>query len=298
MFTIIHIQDPKQNVDFLELKNSDNSSYAKIDLNFGGSLLELKLLDKTIISSENVTRTKHVFNSSILFPFVNRMEKGSFKFHGNHYSFPINEPDRNNALHGFVYDKHFNFAGQEIEDKKVKVTLVYSETRPIDGFPFKYNLKLEYVLTEKALQLNVEIINQDQLEFPFNLGWHPYFKTDDLYNSQLKINSQKKLLVNDKMIPNGEKQISWNGFLKIEDKTFDDCFVLNSNAIELKTPVYHFEFNFSTNENFLQIYTPDDRKSIAIEPQTAPANSFNSKTGLKILKPKEKYCLTWSINLK
>jgi aldose 1-epimerase len=197
-----------------------------------------------------------------------------------------------------VHDKTFRFIGQEISEKKASAILSYEETQPVLGFPFKYDLILEYVLTNESLRLNVEIKNKDQQAFPFSLGWHPYFKTDDLYNSHLKINSHKKILVNDKMIPNGETDIDWNGFLKIEDKAFDDCFVLNTNSVELKTSEYHLDFSFSSEENYLQLYTPNDRKSIAIEPQTAPANSFNSKVGLKILQPNERYQLSWKLNLK
>ena len=298
MYIINHIQDQANAVDYLELKSPDDSCYAKIDLNFGGSLQQLKLGNKTIISSENVTRSHHAFNSSILFPFVNRIENGSYSFNGKNFNFPINEKDRNNSLHGLVFDKFFNITSQDIQDNKAKVSLVYNETHPTIGFPYKYNLVLEYILTETTLELNVEVSNIDQNEFPFNLGWHPYFKVEDLFNSELKINSRKRILVNDKMIPNGEKQIDWNRFIKIKDESFDDCFVLNSNQIEFKTPEYHLELDFSHNENFLQIYTPYGRKSIAIEPQTAPANSFNSKTGLKILKPNETYGLKWKINLK
>jgi len=298
MFVINHILDQDKGVNYLELKNSDTSCYAKIDLNFGGSLQALKLRDKTIISDENVTRVQHAYNSSILFPFVNRIEQGSYTFKGKDFNLPINETDRNNALHGFVFDKTFEFSGKNIEENKAKVTLVYNESQPIEGFPFKYSIVLEYILKENALELQVEVNNTDQDEFPFNLGWHPYFKTNDLFNSELKIMSNKKLLVNDKMIPNGEQEIEWNDFIKIKYKTFDDCFVLNSNQIEFKTPEYHLELDFLQNKNFLQIYTPNDRKSIAIEPQTAPANSFNSKTGLKILKPNETYCLKWKINFK
>jgi aldose 1-epimerase len=68
--------------------------------------------------------------------------------------------------------------------------------------------------------------------------------------------------------------------------------------VELKTPEYHLDFSFSSEENYLQLYTPNDRKSIAIEPQTAPANSFNTKVGLKILQPNERYQLSWKLNLK
>ena len=298
MFVINHIKDEGKAIDHLEMKNSDASCCAKIDLNFGGSLKQLKLRDKTIISNDNVTRFQHVFNSSILFPFVNRIESGSYSFKGKKFNLPINETDRNNALHGLVFEKSFQFSCQDIEENKAKVTLVYNETQPIEGFPYKYSLVVEYKLTENALELNVEVKNNDLHEFPFNLGWHPYFVTNDLFHSELKINSNKKLLVNKNMIPNGEQQIDWNGFIKINDKTFDDCFILNSNQIEFKTPEYHVELQFSSKENYLQLYTPEDRKSIAIEPQTAPANNFNSKKGLMTLKPNKKYGIKWKINLK
>lgn len=298
MFSIKHFQDQNNAVDYLELINLDNTSYAKIDLTFGGSLQELKLFDKTIISSKHIPNYKNTFASSILFPFTNRIENGKYHFNHKIYQFENNEVDRFNALHGLVYDKTFELIGQESSEKKASISIAYDEVQPVSGFPYKYSVVLQYVLTENSLDLIVEIENKDQNAFPFSLGWHPYFKTSDLYNSLLKINSQKKILVNDKMIPNGEEEIDWDGFLKIEEKTFDDCFVLNSNMVEFKTPEYHLDFIFSTEENYLQLYTPKNRESIAIEPQTAPANSFNNKIGFQILQPKKSYKVCWKINLK
>ncbi|HEX9826840.1 MAG TPA: aldose 1-epimerase [Flavobacteriaceae bacterium] len=298
MFSVNHIQDQKNGNDFIELRNSDNSCCAKIDLTLGGSLQELKFGEKAIISTKDMLPYNTMFKSSILFPFANRIENGCYHFNNKKFKLDKSEIDSHNAIHGLVHDKTFRFIGQEISEKKASAILSYEETQPVLGFPFKYDLILEYVLTNESLRLNVEIKNKDQQAFPFSLGWHPYFKTDDLYNSRLKINSHKKILVNDKMIPNGETDIDWNGFLKIEDKAFDDCFELNTNMVELKTPEYHLDFSFSSEENYLQLYTPNDRKSIAIEPQTAPANSFNTKVGLKILQPDERYQLSWKLNLK
>lgn len=298
MFTINHIQNIIKTIDFIELRNSNNSCFAKIDLILGGSLQELILDKKSIISAKDMSSYNTTFMSSILFPFANRIKNGKYSFNNKIFELHKNEVNNQNALHGLVFDKTFQLISQEILDKKASLVISYNESQPVSGFPFKYNIKLEYVLTEASLELNVEIINKDQHEFPFSLGWHPYFKTDDLYNSQLKINSNKQILVNNKMIPKGEKQIDWNSFLKIEDKTFDDCFVLNTNAVEFKTPEYHLEFHFSSKENYLQLYTPSKRNCIAIEPQTAPANCFNTKMGLQILKPNEVYNLNWRISLK
>lgn len=298
MFTINQIQNPKKIECYLELKNSEASCYAKIDLMLGGSLQELRLGNKTLISSENMPAYHTAFMSSILFPFANRIENGKYSFNNKNYELYKNEADRHNALHGLVYDKTFQFISQTKSTNKTSIVLSYDETQPYSGFPFKYNLTLEYVLSENSLELNVKIKNNDQHAFPFSLGWHPYFKTNDLYNTYLSIYSNKKILVNDKMIPNGEEIVNWNSLHKIEDKTFDDCYVLNTNSVELKTPEYHLEFQFSSEKNYLQLYTPNSRNSIAIEPQTAPANSFNTGMGLQILQPNDGYDLSWKINLK
>lgn len=297
MFSTNHIHDPKNANNCIELKNSNNSCYAKIDLDKGGSLQELKLRNEVLISAEGMPYDS-TFASAVLFPFANRIDNGKYRFGNKNFQLDQNEKDRQNALHGLVYNKTF---GKDLQGKSSEhawVDLSFMETQPISGFPYKYGLKLRYILSETALELNVEVFNNDQSDFPFSLGWHPYFRTRDLGLSELKINSNKKLLVNDKMIPNGEMNIAWKGYLQIEDRTFDDCFVLNDHIVVFKTPDYHMEFEFSPKDKYLQLYTPDDRKSFAIEPQTAPANCFNSGVGIQILHPGESYRSSWKISLK
>jgi len=294
LFTLDHLQNQNKSKDYLELKNSDNSCFAKIDLTQGGSLQDLKFGGQDLLAPQNTS----AYTSSILFPFANRIEEGHFSFNGNTFVLKKNEGNRNNAIHGLVFDKAFKLIAQEVSESSASITISYDETQPVSGFPFKYGIKLHYMLSKNALELKVEVENKDHSAFPFSLGWHPYFKTDDLFNSHLKMSSRKKILVNEKMIPNGDHDIEWTGFHQIKDQTFDDCFVLDTNIIEFKTSAYHFEFEFSTLENYLQLYTPGNRKSIAIEPQTAPANSFNNNIGLQVLKPNESYHLSWKITLK
>lgn len=297
MFSIHRSKDPKNANDCIELRNSDSSSYAKIDLSLGGSLQELKLANQVLISAEGMPYDS-TFSSAVLFPFANRIDNGKYRFNNKNFQLDQNETERQNALHGLVFDKSFSQDNQGSSSENAWVELTFKETQPISGFPYKYGLSLRYILSETSLDLNVEVINNDQWDFPFSLGWHPYFRTSHLHNSHLKFKSNKKLVVNNKMIPIGEAKINWKEFLKIEEKTFDDCFVLNDNKVEFKTPEYHMELVFSPANKYLQIYTPKDRKSIAIEPQTAPANCFNTGVGVQVLRPNETYNLSWKINLK
>ncbi len=297
LFTLNHIQDPKNTKDYLEISNSDQSCYAKIELSLGGSLQELSLQNKTIISSKYTKPYNESYASAILFPFSNRVELGKYNFDNEVFQLEQNEKGKHNALHGLVYNKSFEVVKQEISDTEASVSIIYNESRPGKGFPFMYAITLDYVLTKNELQLHVTVKNTDNVAFPFSLGWHPYFYSSDIYNSMLTLDSDQKILVSDSMIPISEERISWHAPRKIQNQYFDDCFVLNNSLIKFKTPEYHLEFKFSTTKKYLQIYTPENRKTIAIEPQTAVANSFNSKKGLQVLQPNDSYNLNWKINI-
>ena len=42
-------------------------------------------------------------HGQILIPFPNRIEGGEYTFEGKTYSLPIDEHDRNTAIHGYGY---------------------------------------------------------------------------------------------------------------------------------------------------------------------------------------------------
>ncbi len=65
------------------------------------------------------------------------------------------------------------------------------------------------------------------------------------------------------------KTILDHGFLLSEHETHFDGFVVFQDK----------------SMNFLQIYTPEKRRSIAIEPMSCLADAFNNKIGLITLKP-------------
>jgi aldose 1-epimerase len=50
-----------------------------------------------------------------------------------------------------------------------------------------------------------------------------------------------------------------------------------------------------TSSSYLQLYTPEDRKSIAIEPMSCIANAFNNGEGLKILEVAEEF--KWEVKI-
>jgi len=294
MFRIKHLRDLNQ----LEIKNSENNLHAKIHLDDGASLQELTLKGHHIIKSLSPLDYADTYASSILFPFANRIKDGKYEFEGDSYQFNINEPDNNNALHGMVYNKRFVFIDEKITGSGASVKLAYHETQSSTGFPFTYSIYLEYVFTQSTLDLNVEIRNTDFKIFPFTLGWHPYFISDDLYNSSFLFDSNLKLKLDNRNITEGIINNENHNNFKMKDQFLDDCFILKTQNVSFLTPSYSLELRTSEKNSFLQLYTPPHKNAIAIEPTTGVSDSFNNEIGLKILKPNEGYKISWTLELK
>jgi aldose 1-epimerase len=298
LFKINYIENTVSALNYIELKNSNRESNAKIYLNLGGSLQELILQKKIIIKSLHPITYEKSYASAVLFPFVNRIEDGKYTFQEKAYELEINQIEENNALHGLIFNKNFSIHNQNISEDFASVTINYTESKKQKGFPFDYTVFLKYTLTEASLTLEVTIKNEDQNSFPFNIGWHPYFYSSNLSESFLKFKSSKKLDLNEKMIPvKIENHVFEEDMLQIKDSHLDDCFILENENISFTTPNYTLKINSSSKENYLQLYTPKERSTIAIEPMTAAPNSFNNKLGLQLLKSGETFVIDWSIKL-
>ena len=281
---------------FITLHNADHSVYAEVSLHEGARLKTLVFSGVPVIQEEGTIAYEDSYASSLLFPFANRIAGGKYNFKGVNYQFYCNENGGKNALHGLVYDKPFELVSHAVSESRVVVTLGYQAAEPSKGFPFCYDFSVSYTLTATTLAVEVFLSNIDTKEFPFTLGWHPYFYTSDLERSFLHFESSHKIkfdadLITDTLIPCEEMM----PFI-VADKQLDASFVLKTNTVVFTTPEYKLELKTNTQENYLQLYTPENRKEIAIEPMTGISDSFNNGRGLQILKSGERYTVKWTLD--
>ncbi|MBP0904994.1 aldose 1-epimerase [Mariniflexile gromovii] len=297
MFTIKQILNNSNILECIEIENSEKTCYAKIYVNQGASLQELKLNGKTIIEDLYPLTYNNTYASSILFPFANRIKDGKYTFDANEFQFEVNETANNNALHGLVFNKIFKVVHQKEDKNFASITFEYVEQNESIGFPYTFSMQLEYIIKNHSVDINVTVKNTDTKAFPFTLGWHPYFSSSNLYNSTLNFDSHKQLVFDERCITTGVKTIENESDFEVKDKQLDDCFILNSNQTQFNTPHYKLLISASSKENFLQIYTPPKANVIAIEPTTGVSDSFNNNMGLQILKPNETHQLNWNVKL-
>ncbi len=287
-------------LDYIHIKSEKVS--AKIYPKLGGSLQELiingvKIIDGISHDIAGLEDYRSTYKSSILFPFPNRIEDGNYKYKNNSHQFPINEKPLNNALHGLVYNKSFDLISKEANKEAASVTLSYISNGESPGFPFSFKLLLTYKISNTGnVKLLFDLENIGDQSFPLGMGWHPYFAVENLQNCDLSFPSKEFYKCNERNLPIQTVDSELASSFKMKNKTFDDAYSLEKSCCEFSTAKYQLRLDFDySQDTFLQVYTPPHRNSIAIEPMTSIANSFNNKIGLKELQPGEKD--HWTIKL-
>ncbi len=284
---------PHENV-LLEHYHFKNQQFScKVFPHLGGSIQELsidnvELIRGISIDKAGIKQYKSTYPASILFPFPNRTDNGTYVFKNTTHQLPINEPALQNAIHGLVYNEPF----QVDHVHKNGISLTY-QSESIPGFPFQFLLNVRYGFSTTGISIKFEVRNVGGEEFPFGLGWHPYFVLDDYKNTSIHFSADKKYLINQRHIPKDSEPYN-EKMIALENASLDTAFRLSDSTILVKTPNHELKM-FVPNESFLQLYTPEDRNYFAIEPMTCIANSLNSKIGLRQLAPNESW--SWDIDL-
>ncbi len=246
------------------------------------------------------------FGSYMMAPWSNRLPEGKFKFKGKNYQLKVNFPD-NTTIHGDVRYRHWNI--EKAQDHHFIATL---DSRNFSDFnyPFPLIFTHELILNNNQLSMSIFMENVGKEECPVGGGFHPFFKrrlTERDQDAVLLLPAEK-VYPDIKCIPTGPAQpVSGLTDLRTEkllgNPNLDHCYTaLTSNMTKLIYPGSKVELHYEADPIFSHtvIYAPQNEEGkpkdfVAIEPVTHVNNGFNlhetgwKGTGIKILKPKEKW---------
>ena len=223
-----------------------------------------------------------------LSPFVCRMKNSTYTFGEKEYK--ITKSSFKHALHGELYNRAFTVTSETANEENASVTMKYEYRADDPGYPFNYDCIVTWqLLPDNKLTVTTESANKDAGLIPMQDGWHPYFtlgeKIDDLH---LEFQSKEMLEFNSDLIPTG-KYIPFTAFStirKLGETKLDNCFTLDTQECQplcvLRNVEKNIEVQLLPDESYpyLQIYTPDDRKSIAIENLSGAPDGFNNGIGV------------------
>lgn len=118
-----------------------------------------------------------VYGMPFLFP-PNRIDGGCFIYDGRQYRLPVNEPARNNHIHGFFKTADYRVVSEQHTPERAEVVLEYDFDENDSNFryfPHKMKLVKAYELTEKGLKTTLTITNQSSQKMPVMLAYHTAF---------------------------------------------------------------------------------------------------------------------------
>ncbi len=303
----------------IDVRNNIGSGFALVPSQ-GACLLDLRFGNIPVLDGYQTGEELAVAKwskSRILLPFPNRLEDGTYHWQGKDYHFPIKEKERKVSVHGFkMHELPFTVKETQVGKDGASITLRYEHDATHPSYPFPFSVTGRYEMNEaEGFQISFWVKNEGMTAIPMGLGWHPYFKLDAPANElALRLPPCKQMVVNERMLPTGER-LPYNAFAqsrKIGDTALDTGFTLDNDASShtislfgehqsptsyttsfwLRSPAHQLEIWQETGPhrfNFFQVFTPDHRQSVAIEPMTCNINAFNNRKGLLILEPQASF---------
>jgi aldose 1-epimerase len=215
-------------------------------------------LTEILVNGTLVVGAPDQYSGVILFPWPNRIYEGRWSFDGRELQLPTNEP--NAALHGLVYDREFSVTSQT--DVACCLVLKFEAN---EGYPFDFEIVANFELTDSSVRISYTVTNKSSAVAPYALGFHPYFAASN----------QSRLWLN------GES-------LAIEDVHLDTTFGPGINGAKIQTEANEISIE-SSDLDYFHVFTNryDDpsRLWLAVEPQSAPANSLATNEGVRSAQP-------------
>jgi aldose 1-epimerase len=248
----------------------------------------------------------------LLVPWPNRLRDGRYQFDGETYQVPLSEPEKMNAIHGFLRWEHWHIT-QRTEDSVVMEHTLH----PRAGYPFALELAVAYRLDDSGLTSTATATNLGNRPCPYAFGTHPYLHVggEPFEQCWLEAPGQRYLLNDDRAIPIGAADVAGTPYdfrsaRQIHGAIIDTAFTDTGREADGRAWVRLWNARRDAgvglwmDERFpyYMLFTGDTlpekdrrRQSIGVEPMTGAPNAFASGDGLITLAPGESVAGSWGI---
>jgi aldose 1-epimerase len=248
-----------------------------------------------------------------LIPWPNRLADGRYSFDGVDYQVALTEPERHNAIHGFLRWRSWRPAERETDRVVMAIRL-----HPLDGYPFALDVRVTYELSDTGLTVSTSATNIGERACPYGAGQHPYLSAgggliDDCAlelpaETHILTDQQRKLPIGHALVegtyfdfrtprPIGEQHLDF----AFTDLARDDTGIARAG---LSAPDgARVELWVDKHYSTIELYTGDDlapdrrRRGLAVEPMTCVPNAFQSGKGLVRLEPGATFTARWGTRL-
>ncbi|WP_310528856.1 aldose 1-epimerase family protein [Nocardioides sp.] len=286
------------------------AGYRAVITESGAALRLLAYGDRALVDGFGAEEMSPGGRGQLLMPWPNRIRDGRYSFGGRHLQLALTEPKRSNASHGLA-----RWAAWTLEEHTANsVSLVY-RVMAQTGYPWAVDLHVLYDLSADGLTVTQTATNLSGEPAPYACGAHPYLAVGEgIDHLVLMLPAGTRTITDDRLIPTETVPVDeahdFRSGKVIGAVVFDETFgalerVDGVATATLRDPAGHGVALWVDEKiPWLLLYSADDvpgkeRRSLAVEPMTAPANAFNSGIDLVTLAPAgspgDELSVTWGI---
>lgn len=260
----------------------------------GGGLAALTHDGDHVVVPQDGEGGHPAYRGAVLAPWPNRLEDGSYTFDGVTHQVALNEPETRTALHGLVHDVPWEVAEQTASSVRLTVDVPQGS-----GYPFSVRLDLAYALSDAGLEASLAATNTGEEPAPYGSGFHPYLVADPVAHTRLTLDAGSFVETSvDRHLPTRTVEVAGSPYdfreprplgTTVLDVPFGD---LGSTQVLVGRTVV----GLGEGVRWIQAYTPPDRRSVAVEPCSCPANAFRSGVDLVVLAPGDHHTLRFTLS--
>ena len=169
-------------------------------------------------------------------------------------------------------------------------------------FPFLTSNDINWLLKQYTfgfnyLNISLRVDNLSEDDFPYSLGWHPYFKSSNLSKSCIEFSKSNDIITDVDGVALHCSKANQDVEINPSEKHLDNCFQLQNGEVEFNTPQYKMSISTNRSPAFIHLYTPKIKDLFAIELTSGISNSFNHGIGLSFLDKGSSTNMTWNIKI-
>jgi aldose 1-epimerase len=248
-----------------------------------------------------------------LIPWPNRLADGRYSFDGVERQVALTEPDKHNAIHGFLRWRPW----QALEHGPDRVTMA-STLFPLKGYPFTLGLRITYVLDEAGLTVTTTATNLGEEAAPYGCGQHPYLSpgTGLIDDCVVTLDAETRILTDpDRKLPTGVEAVAGTdydlrGGREVGGLELDYAFTdlhrdddarawVHLTGPDRRTASLWVDESYPIVELYSgDTLTPDRRRrGLGTEPMSCPPNAFQTGEHVVRLEPGASVTSAWGARL-
>lgn len=241
----------------------------------------------------------------LLYPWANRLSSLQYRAAGRQVSLDPSSPllhfdDHKLPMHGVPWGQlQWTVVSSRTDALTARLDWLSRELLAI--FPFPHHVEMAVRLRPLDLEIQTTVFADSASPVPISFGFHPYFGLPKIPRSQWTLHApaMRKLSLDPRGIPTGAETPSAPVAAPLADTSYDAAFALSGEQalFFIAANGYSIAVNFESGFRFAQIFAPNDKPFIAIEPMTAPTNALNSGESLRLIAPGEHLTASFRIEV-